>query len=280
MDRRESLIEWLEENSLSEFGEALQKTCGITRTADLDGIDGVQAAEYADAVGMKFAFRNRFIAAVISRGTSSSPPGSLRYHGNTLTFAASLRFDPRRLKIDRQPIGEGAFSVVHSATFQFSRSEQARPVALKVMRLGAMQNEDIRDIQQEIEIMHGVSAHANIANLIGVNGDPAAVDSQGTSIGVALMLELATHGSLRDLICAARGSWDWDERCKLLLDAARGIDALHTLQTRPIIHRDLKSMVNSPLVSSNCSLFDAHFTHTLIHYPSIPCRDVCYYRTF
>lgn len=62
----------------------------------------------------------------------------------------------------------------------------------------------------------------------------------GTSISesgeVFLVAEFMEHGSLRDLIYRAEGKVDWKLRVRLAIDAARGMEYLHSCHP-PIIHR-------------------------------------------
>jgi serine/threonine protein kinase len=178
---------------------------------------------------------------------SSSSSNRRQHHGGqaVLTVRRDLQMVPSRLTIknNTKPLGTGGFSVVVEAAYRFNDLGPPRRVALKVMNLTSMDSNEIKMIQREIECMQSVAAHANVVNLIAVNGDPSAVDANGTLIGVALMLDLAQHGSLRDLISSGE-DWPWDERYRLLVDTARGVNALHCHGTNGIIHRDLKSMVS------------------------------------
>ena len=87
--------------------------------------------------------------------------------------------------------------------------------------------------------MHAVALHPNIVTVLGACADPRAADARGAPLGVGIMLELAS-GSLHELLRRDGATLPWLTRAALLLDTARGMEALST-HSPPIIHRDLKS---------------------------------------
>jgi serine/threonine protein kinase len=59
--------------------------------------------------------------------------------------------------------------------------------------------------------------------------------------GLALVLELASGGSLRCALDNAAFALGWEVRLKWLIGISEGVSKLHSLSPRPVIHRDLKA---------------------------------------
>ena len=133
----------------------------------------------------------------------------------------------------------GASATVHDATYLFNGREQS--VVFKHFNPEMLQDpRDQAAIMSEVQLMHRVDMSPFVISLLGVAADPRAIDKNGAKLGVGLMLEKASEGSAYDVLrCDPPPSWD--ERMSLLLDAARGMVALHGHKT-PLIHRDLKSL--------------------------------------
>lgn len=91
----------------------------------------------------------------------------------------------------------------------------------------------------------GCIRHRNIVRLLGF------CTNNETNL---LLLEYMPNGSLGDLLHGSRGGLlDWELRCKIALDAAKGLCYLHHDHSPMIVHRDVKS--NNILLDKN---FEAH----------------------
>ena len=77
--------------------------------------------------------------------------------------------------------------------------------------------------------------HRNLVQLFGVLEIP--------QTGLVLVLELAGGGSLRSILSdtATHAEIDWSVRVRWLLGIAQGLQRLHGLRPRAVIHRDLKA---------------------------------------
>ena len=133
----------------------------------------------------------------------------------------------------------GASATVHDATYSFNGREQS--VVFKRFNPEMLQDpRDLASIKSEVALMHEVDMSPFVVSLLGVAADPRAIDKNGAKLGVGLMLEKASEGSAYDVLrCDPPPSWG--VRVSLLLDAARGMLALHSHKT-PLIHRDIKSL--------------------------------------
>ena len=95
-------------------------------------------------------------------------------------------------------------------------------------------------VEKELQLMHAVAFHPNVVALLGACSDARASDARGNPLGVGLMVELARE-SLYDMLRKPSAP-PWKDRSSLLLDTARGMEALGEHLPKPIIHRDLKSL--------------------------------------
>ena len=90
--------------------------------------------------------------------------------------------------------------------------------------------EALDDMMGEIRMMSRLH-HPSIVQFLACCFDPY----------VCLVLELAVHGSLRDLLRRSRDAlaFRWNLHASMLLGVARGLNYLHSFRP-PIIHRDIK----------------------------------------
>ena len=77
--------------------------------------------------------------------------------------------------------------------------------------------------------------HRHLIQLFGVLEIP--------QTGLVLVLELAAGGSLRAVLSDtdAHPEIGWDVRVRWMIGIAEGLQRLHDLRPRPVIHRDLKA---------------------------------------
>jgi serine/threonine protein kinase len=77
--------------------------------------------------------------------------------------------------------------------------------------------------------------------------------------GLSLVLELAAGGSLRSILTDTKESQEdlpWDRRVRWLTEIAAGVEKLHSLFPRPLIHRYLSMIlpIRIPILPPLCTL--------------------------
>ncbi|KAJ9554631.1 hypothetical protein OSB04_018676 [Centaurea solstitialis] len=162
----------------------------------------------------------------------SSPSSSLEKH--------CLRFSLAELKLathdfdDAFVIGKGGFGKVYKG-----RIEGGIDVAIK--RLNIDSNQGATEFWAEIEMLSKLR-HSHIVSLVGYHEESGKQE-------MILVYEYLPNGSLEDHLHKKRahgGNFSpltWIQRLRICLDAARGLDYLHTGTgvRRRVIHRDVKS---------------------------------------
>jgi len=117
-------------------------------------------------------------------------------------------------------IGAGGFANVYLADYL------GTPVVVK--RIKPQLNSDLRSMFiAETQVMAGLS-HPNIIQLIGIIEEP-----------FSLVMEYMDKGSVRDLLKKEGSKIGTKKRFKLLRDAARGMNYLHSMR---VIHGDMKPL--------------------------------------
>ena len=165
---------------------------------------------------------------------------------------ADLALDPGRLFLDPTlpPLGSGSSADTRRGTYRFSSKTDPTPVAVKLFRGGHAVSVAVRDqIVHEIRIGARLQ-HVNLVQMFGTITIPGQ--------GMVLVMELASGGSLRDVLSNRQGhpSIGWPVRLRLLNDIVQGMVKLHSLLPFAIIHRDLKS-ANVLLSSADLQLATA-----------------------
>ena len=136
----------------------------------------------------------------------------------------------------------GGYGQIHKATYR------DWTVAVKQLQLVMVEWDDVRrDFFREIQFMRTVR-HPNIVMFIGAG--------QYNKDQPFLVLEYMGGGALCSLLHKKEVELSKKERLQFVLDAARGMDYLHTLKP-PRIHRDLKSA--NLLLSRNLQVKVADF---------------------
>jgi serine/threonine protein kinase len=150
----------------------------------------------------------------------------------------TTKLDKDELRREGDPIGDGAYGVVYRGEYR------GLPVAIKLLKHQSdLTSEMLADFQSEISIMEKLR-HPAILGFVG------AVHVRGN---LAIVTEWCPYGSLFSALQKRKFS---DElKCKVLLDAASGMNFLHQ---SGIIHRDLFVY---PSISLCCQLP----THTIHH---------------
>ncbi|CAA0836493.1 Serine/threonine-protein kinase-like protein CCR1 [Striga hermonthica] len=123
-------------------------------------------------------------------------------------------------------LGRGSYGFVYRALLPDGRS-----VAVKRANAATIIHTNGRAFEAELEILCGLR-HANIVNLLGYCSE------MGERL---LVYELMPHGSLHDHLHGGLSGLSWARRLRIALQAARGLEYLHTGVVPPIVHRDVRS---------------------------------------
>ena len=136
------------------------------------------------------------------------------------TTEISTRLDPDELHEDKK-LGEGSFGIVFKGTFRVNT------VAIKRMKEAADNEEQMEEFKKEVAMLDKFRDDY-IVHFYGAVFIPGKI---------CMVTELAKYGSLNDLIINHPQRLHTKIRVKILLDAAKGIQYLHT---NGILHRDIK----------------------------------------
>ncbi|GKA29619.1 serine-threonine/tyrosine-protein kinase catalytic domain-containing protein [Tanacetum coccineum] len=129
-----------------------------------------------------------------------------------------------------KPIGKGGYGMVYRAELCIS----GRPTTVAVKTLGEKSWQGLKQFLTEIQLLTGQN-HKNVISLLGYCEEPK---------HKSLVYEYAAHGSLDAYIdVGSEISLTWKKRLEICLDAARGLNHLHSnsRKKQTIIHRDIKS---------------------------------------
>ncbi|KAH9532394.1 hypothetical protein CY35_19G091000 [Sphagnum magellanicum] len=137
-------------------------------------------------------------------------------------------------------IGKGGFGHVY-----YGKLEDGQEVAIKVLDVKSTQGPS--EFFNEVDVLSRVS-HRNLVSLIGYCHE----DNQQM-----LIYEFMHKGSLRDhlygdLAMLTVEKLDWKTRMNIALNAAQGLEYLHSGSNQSIIHRDVKS--SNILLSNNMEI--------------------------
>ncbi|CAM6061780.1 unnamed protein product, partial [Sphagnum tenellum] len=175
----------------------------------------------------------KFACNANARRRSSSNNSHLTNRADLFTFnmlaAATEGFG------DGRRIGAGSFGVVYRGVLPDGR-EVAIKRAEKMNANKTMYEDNETAFEKELEFLSRVH-HRNLVKLVGYCDD----DDE-----LLLVLEYMPNGTLYDHLHDDRHSnsgaiSSWHLRVKIALEAARGIEYLHTYAVPAVIHRDIKS---------------------------------------
>ncbi|CAF0817135.1 unnamed protein product [Rotaria sp. Silwood1] len=124
-------------------------------------------------------------------------------------------------------IGQGGFADVYRGKWL----SQDHEVAIKVIRIQQLGDKLKEDFVKEISIMYRIR-YDHILNIFGACMEPG---------NYALIVEYMSLGSLYDVLRQETMQLTWTDRWSIALQMTKGINHLHT-HTKPIIHRDIKSL--------------------------------------
>ncbi|OAO95441.1 hypothetical protein AXX17_AT5G59060 [Arabidopsis thaliana] len=151
----------------------------------------------------------------------SSEP-SIRTKKRRFTYSEVMKMTNNFQRV----VGEGGFGVVCHGTINGSKQ-----VAVKVLSHSSSQG--YKHFKAEVDLLLRVH-HTNLVSLVGYcdEGDH-----------VALIYEFMSNGDLRQHLSGNRsGSFiNWGNRLRIALEAALGLEYLHSGCTPPIVHRDIKT---------------------------------------
>ena len=150
-------------------------------------------------------------------------------------------------------LGEGNTSKVYLCR---SMTDKKKYVALKLLREEFLSRDasSIKSVEQEIQILQGLN-HSNIVNILGYGSEGHVVKPSGREIKnlVYIILEYVTGGLLFD-VCQTMGGMGEDGGRFFL---SQMIDVLEYLQSKNVVHRDLK--LENILVDDNLHMKVADF---------------------
>ncbi|EOA28870.1 hypothetical protein CARUB_v10025114mg [Capsella rubella] len=123
-------------------------------------------------------------------------------------------------------LGEGGFGVVYHGCVN-----DTQQVAVKLLSQSSSQG--YKHFKAEVELLMRVH-HINLVSLVGYC-------DEGEHL--ALIYEYMPNGDLKQHLSGKRGGFvlSWESRLKVVLDAALGLEYLHTGCKPPMVHRDIKS---------------------------------------
>ncbi|KAF3583049.1 hypothetical protein DY000_02030240 [Brassica cretica] len=123
-------------------------------------------------------------------------------------------------------LGEGGFGVVYHGCVNGNQQ-----VAVKLLSQSSSQG--YKHFKAEVELLMRVH-HINLVSLVGYC-------DEGENL--ALIYEYMPNGDLKQHLSGKRGrfSLSWENRLRIAVDAALGLEYLHIGCKPPIVHRDIKS---------------------------------------
>jgi len=125
---------------------------------------------------------------------------------------------------DATEIGRGGFATVFAA----SQPQFKRMVAVKVLDVGALDEENQHRFERECEAMGSLSSHPRIVTV-----HDAGITEDGRPF---LVMEHMSGGSVGDRL-RSDGAVPWREAVDIAINIAQALDAAHS---RGVIHRDVK----------------------------------------
>ncbi|KAF8388903.1 hypothetical protein HHK36_025584 [Tetracentron sinense] len=120
-------------------------------------------------------------------------------------------------------IGRGGFGTVYHGYLKDNTE-----VAVKMLSLSSTQGS--KEFQTEAKLLMRVY-HRNLASFVGYCNEGS---------NMALIYEYMANGNLEDYL-TGEDALSWEKRLRIAVDAAQGLEYLHTGCKPPIVHRDVKT---------------------------------------
>ncbi|KAF8388901.1 hypothetical protein HHK36_025582 [Tetracentron sinense] len=120
-------------------------------------------------------------------------------------------------------IGKGGFGTVY-----YGYLNDNTEVAVKMLSLSSTQGS--KEFQTEAQLLMRVY-HRNLASFVGYCNEGS---------NMALINEYLANGNLQDYL-TGENALSWEERLRIAVDAAQGLEYLHNGCKPPIVHRDVKT---------------------------------------
>ncbi|XP_057418996.1 probable serine/threonine-protein kinase PIX13 [Lotus japonicus] len=131
-------------------------------------------------------------------------------------------------------LGEGGFGTVYKGYIKDkTTTNRGHGLTIAVKKLNPKSSQGLKEWQTEVNFL-GRLSHPYLVKLLGFGGE----DSE-----LFLVYEFLHRGSLDNHLFGRSANvrqLSWDTRLKVMLEAARGLAFLHSLE-KNIIHRDLKT---------------------------------------
>ena len=142
----------------------------------------------------------------------------------TRTLRPCFEINYEELKFEKE-IAQGAFGQI------FRGKWRETTVAIKLLKKNLMKEETIKDFLNECYAMESLR-HPNIVMFMG---------ACTKFPNLAIVLEYCPNKSLWSLLQNKNIILHWEDRRRLAIDMAKGMNYLHSFAV-PVLHRDLKSL--------------------------------------
>ncbi|EOA26303.1 hypothetical protein CARUB_v10024714mg [Capsella rubella] len=182
-------------------------------------------------VGLFFVFRKKKVPSDV-QAPPSLPVVDVGHAKESSFLSKKIRFtyvEVQEMTNNFQRVlGEGGFGVVYHGCVNVTQQ-----VAVKLLSQSSSQG--YKHFKAEVELLMRVH-HINLVSLVGYcdEGDH-----------LALIYEYMPNGDLKQHLSRKRGGsgyvLSWESRLRVAVDAALGLEYLHTGCKPPMVHRDIKS---------------------------------------
>ncbi|CAH8357025.1 unnamed protein product [Eruca vesicaria subsp. sativa] len=182
-------------------------------------------------VALIFVFRKKKVPLDLNTPTSMTiTDGRQASQSESSILSKKIRFTYTEVQEMtnnfEKALGEGGFGVVYHGCVNGNQQ-----VAVKLLSQSSSQG--YKHFKAEVELLMRVH-HINLVSLVGYC-------DEGKDL--ALIYEYMPNGDLKQHLSGKPGGFNlsWENRLKIAVDAALGLEYLHTGCKPPIVHRDIKS---------------------------------------
>jgi serine/threonine protein kinase len=127
-------------------------------------------------------------------------------------------------------LGKGSFGIVYRAQYQ------GQEVAIKLLKGAAPENRLASEALRLTSLRHEF-----VVDRLGVCSDPDGRDANGAAVGLAVVMQRATHGSVLDLMRDPAKKQMLSTRKQWLLFMSQAASGVAYLHSQEILHRDIKA---------------------------------------